>query len=103
MMRDAGTYGLIFSSSPPYELLSSRTFSIEDILFCDRFATTFDYLSTNMSAELLDRLGRLAGRLSTLVQLVMDSGVVLEPQNTDALRRVLAGLMTRDRALVSSA
>jgi hypothetical protein len=33
----------------------------------------------------------------------MDSGVVLEPQNTDALRRVLAGLMTRDRALVSSA
>jgi len=103
MMRDADTYGLIFSSSPPYELLSSRTFSIEDILFCDRFATTFEYLSTNMSAELLDRLGRLAGGLSALVQLVMDSGVMLDPQNTDALRRVLAGLMTRDRSLVSSA
>lgn len=93
LMHDAAKYGLVFSASPPYEMLSSSTFSIEDILFCNRFTETMETLRNRTNAELFHRLCQLAGSLSALVRLVMDSGVALDSDDPAPLNRVLAGLL----------
>jgi anaerobic magnesium-protoporphyrin IX monomethyl ester cyclase len=101
MMQDIETYGLVFTPTPPYELLSSRTFSIDDILFCERFTNTYYELYARMGDELFNRFARIAGSLSALVRLVMESGA-LERGDIDQLNRVLATLMLRQATVEQS-
>ena len=92
MMNDLDTYGLVFSSTPPYELLSSHTFSLDDLLFCERFTRTYYSLRRHLNNDLLRSLSRMAGGLSSLVQFVIDHGAA-ESKDADEMTRVLADFM----------
>jgi anaerobic magnesium-protoporphyrin IX monomethyl ester cyclase len=96
MMDDVDRYGLVFTPTPPYELLSSDTFSLEDVHFCETFTQTYYWLRDRMEYDLLRRFSRMAGKLSSLVELVMRSGALDQPDGADHLAGVLAGLMRED-------
>jgi hypothetical protein len=93
MMQDLEKYGLVFSPDAPYELLSSNTFSIADILFCERYYETYERLS-ELGAELVRRFARAAGGLSAFVCHVMASGA-LDRRDRAELDAVLADVMLR--------
>ena len=92
MMRDVDTYGLVFSSMPPYELLRSQSFSLDDILFCEAFSNTYYGLRGHLGEDMLRRFARMAGSLSALVRLVMETGA-LQRDSVEELNRVLASVM----------
>jgi anaerobic magnesium-protoporphyrin IX monomethyl ester cyclase len=97
MMDEVDTYGFVFSPTPPYELLSSHSFSLEDIRFCQRFTETYYFLHDRMGLPLLERFARMTGTLSALVDRVMQSGAA-DRADPEALDSVLAALMRGDPA-----
>ncbi len=68
MMDDAEEQRLVFSEYPPYELLSSATFSLDDIIFCERFQQECARLLGLLPRAELERQARAAGGLSALVR-----------------------------------
>ncbi len=63
----------MFNESPPYELLSSATFSLEDILFCQSFNRAY---YSKLRFQLQSDEGRqlAAGGVSHLVRRFMTEG-----------------------------
>lgn len=97
MMRDVDTYRLVFSPTPPYELLSSQSFSLEDILFCESYARAYYWLHERMGGELLPKFAQMAGGLSALLRFVMRSGVFPDG-DIHQLNRILARVMKGELA-----
>lgn len=86
MMDDVDRHGLVFSQSPPYELLSSATFSLADVIFCERFHRAYADLLGRLPAGELRRLAASAGGVSALVRLFMARGC----EDAAAFREALA-------------
>lgn len=70
IVRDAEQEGLVFSPTPPYELLCSSTFSLDDLLFC---GSLVEKLSTILSPPkcdaIKDRFGKKAFPMAFLKSL----------------------------------
>ena len=79
MMADAAEHQLVFADGPPYELLSSRTFTIDDVVFCSQFAATYDAMRHRLGDDLLWRITRLTGGLSGLIQRVFEAARAASP------------------------
>jgi len=91
MMNDIERYGLVFSPTPPYELLSSRTFSIEDVVYCERYCEAYERMS-ELGPELVRRFANVTGGLTAFLERVMESGA-LDRGDKAELQVVLAKLM----------
>lgn len=85
MMDDAEKYELVFSQIPPYELLSSHSYTLEDLLECENFQFARDELLGRLPTAAMDRLVAEAGSLSALVRRYMEGG----HGSPDAFRRAL--------------
>ena len=72
MMDDAEKHGLVFSPTPPYELLRSDGFSFDDVLFCERFRHAFDDFTARFSRDQVERMSQGGRRVSELVALWME-------------------------------
>ncbi len=68
MMADAGRYGLVFNPSPPYELLGSNTYSLDDLIFCERFQQAFRDLPRRLRSDDLRALAAELGGISSVVK-----------------------------------
>ncbi len=66
MMEDVERFDLVFSQRPPYELLSSSTFTLKDIMFCERFRHAHDQLLAYVPAEEARQLSGGAGISKTV-------------------------------------
>lgn len=67
MMADAAKYRMVFSEFPPYELLSSDTFSLEEILYCERFRHALADLRASVPEPALTKEAQKAGGISKMV------------------------------------
>jgi len=74
MMDDAEEHALVFSQVPPYELLSSDTFSLDDVVACERFQHAYGDLLGHLPSRAVRRLAEAAGGVSTLVRRYLDGG-----------------------------
>jgi hypothetical protein len=90
MMETAAQYGLTFSAHAPYELLKSNTFTLDDVLLCERYHVTYQRLRL-LSDDLLRRFTRVCGSLSALVRRVMDDP--LAANDPRGLEQSLARIM----------
>lgn len=68
MMADVEEHGLVFSKSPPYELLKSHTYSHEDIMFCEAFREAYDRFPGEFTRDRFEQLAANAGGVSTLLR-----------------------------------
>lgn len=75
MMADKDKYRLVFSGSPPYELLSSGTYSLQDLIFCDRFRHAYERLLGLFNSAELELLAEAAGGVSKMVVGLLEFGV----------------------------
>ncbi len=75
MMADSSKYDLLFSESPPYELLSSNTYSLSDLVFCDQFQHAYEKLLGVIQTSELSLLVEAAGGVSQIVIELLDYGV----------------------------
>ena len=74
MMDDVGKHGLVFNPQPPYELLQSNMFSLDDVVFCERFRHAFEGLTGQFHrTELLRMADQVSGQISRLVELWLES------------------------------
>ena len=85
MMADADAYGLFFSDSPPYELLSSDSFTLEEILFCERFRSAYPETVRKLGGARTRELAAKLGGVSELVRRQMAGE--LDPERLDGLVR----------------
>lgn len=92
MMDDPAAHGLIFSATPPYELLASDTFTIDEIRYCERFAAMYDFLESKMDHKLLAQFVQMAGRLSAVVGPAIDA-VDLQQGDEAEFNRVMASII----------
>lgn len=67
MMDDAEAHGLVFSAIPPYEMLSSNTFSLDDVVACERFQYAYGELLGRLPTEATRQLAATAGGVSALI------------------------------------
>lgn len=72
MMADADKYGLVFSADPPYELLGSNTYSLQDIAFCERFPGAYKQLLNHLGSQGFARLAAPAGPSSIVKRFMAD-------------------------------
>ena len=89
------TVSLPAPTFPPYEMLSSATFSLDDIIFCERFQQAYAAVLGQLGADELSRLAADLGGVSGIVRRYMDS----PPESAEEFRRALASESRgRDRA-----
>ena len=70
MMEDADKHGLVFSPTPPYEILRSHDFSLDDVIFCERFRHAFENFTARIPRGEVNRLSDRSGlTVSGLVRL----------------------------------
>jgi radical SAM superfamily enzyme YgiQ (UPF0313 family) len=74
MMDDVESHGLVFNEQPPYELLVSDAFSLEDIVYCGQFRVVYFDALWRLGKSHFRRFAALAGGTRAFVQLVLDSG-----------------------------
>lgn len=75
MMADVEAHGLVFSRSPPYELLQSNTYTHEDVLLCEAFRRAHDQLPAELGGDRLERFAGAAGGVSTVIREYLSGGV----------------------------
>ena len=85
MMADVEKYGLVFSRFPPYELLSSNTYSLEDVMFCERYQQAFQDLPRRVPPNQLRSLAGKLGGISNILKRYLEEG----QQNQAAFAAVL--------------
>jgi hypothetical protein len=92
MLEDVDKYGLVFSQAPPYELLASSSFTIEDVVFCERYSQAYQLLSAKLQPRLLDNFARMTGGVSRLITELLNRGF---SQTTDpsAVTSMFADIM----------
>ncbi|MEO1370720.1 MAG: radical SAM protein, partial [Acidobacteriota bacterium] len=75
MMDDVETHGLVFSPNPPYELLQSHTFSLQDVIFCEKFRHAYSDFTAHFSRRSIRELpGVSDAGISALVRRFMAEG-----------------------------
>ena len=91
MLADVGKYALVFNPSPPYELVRSATYSIDDLIECERFTQAF-YACRGSNRALLDTLAQLNGSFSRLISNLGRYGLTSETTSAQA-NEIFARLM----------
>ncbi len=71
LLNDAHQYGMTFSQSPPYELLSSDSYSLEDLMFCCDFAHMYNQLMNRVGPHGLNRFVKPTDSISQFVKKLM--------------------------------
>ena len=79
MMADAEKHGLVFSESPPYELLSSDSYTLDEVMFCERLRAAYPETLQTLGAARTRRLAQRVGGVSEVVRRRMAG----EPQADD--------------------
>ncbi|MEO1084007.1 MAG: B12-binding domain-containing radical SAM protein, partial [Acidobacteriota bacterium] len=75
MMDDVEEHGLVFNPNPPYELLQSHTFSLQDVIFCERFRHAFTDFTALFNRERVRELSADTDLgVSGLVRRFMEAG-----------------------------
>ena len=74
MMDDAEKHGLVCSAIPPYEMLSSNTFTLDDVIECERFQEEYGRLLGSLPSRESRLLADSAGGVSKLILRYMDGG-----------------------------
>ena len=95
VLKDASRHGMVFNQSPPYELLRSDDYSLEDLAFCGELSGS-GFLASLMQGDALDpvrQLAALAGSTFKLLAAVRSQYDFHEPAPfTSAVRDALLTL-----------
>lgn len=67
MMAEVETHGFVFNEFPPYELLASNSFSLQDIIACERFYHALTRLLGAIPSADARGLATAAGGISAIV------------------------------------
>lgn len=92
LLDDVDKHALVFATAPPYELLQSSTFTLEELIYCEQFTETCLRLMKRVDPSMLATLARLAGGLSSLVTGLLKRGFSLDA-DAAALTSILADMM----------
>lgn len=74
MMDDAEEHSMVFSQVPPYEMLSSSTFTLDDIIECERFQEAHGRLLGGLPSFATRRLAESLGGVSALIRRFLAEG-----------------------------
>lgn len=74
MMDDAEEHALVFSRIPPYEMLSSKTFTLDDVIECERFQAAHGRLLGGLPSAATRQLAQALGGISALVRRFLAEG-----------------------------
>ena len=68
MMDDAEEHALVFSEIPPYELLSSVDYTLDDLIECEDFQYAYGELCGHLPSRSVRRLAAASGGISQVVR-----------------------------------
>ncbi|MCP3962047.1 MAG: B12-binding domain-containing radical SAM protein [bacterium] len=74
MMDDAEEHALVFSEIPPYEMLSSATFTLDDVVECEEFQYAYNEVLGALPSRTTRRLAQAAGGVSNLILRYVEGG-----------------------------
>lgn len=74
MMDDAEEHALVFSEIPPYELLSSKNYTLDDLLECEHFQFAYGEVLGHLPSHVSGELARSHGGVSVLIRRYLAEG-----------------------------
>ncbi len=72
LVKDAQQYGMKFSKSPPYELLSSNSYTLKDLMFCRDFCDMYHKLLLHLYPDGLYRFVKPTDSVATFVKMLVE-------------------------------
>lgn len=85
MMDDAEEYEMVFSQIPPYEMLSSKFYTLDDMIECEDFQYAYGLLLGGLPTRATRQLVAAMGNVSTLVLRYLHGGFASPEAFRDSL------------------